>query len=268
MDITIFDWEDCVKPNNHEMLPNTVFRCLLIGESNSGKTNLLLNLLLNDGWLDYNNLILVGASLSQGKYKVIIDGFSNGLNKEAVRTLFSKQQKIKQLSNKLQLNESEIIRITGSGLKLNNTITIKYYDSNDTIPSPAELDKNLKTIIVFDDCVENRNQEAQRSYFTRGRHQGCTVFYLSQSYFQLDRRLIRNNTNFLILFKLSEIDVQHLWTDRVAVDMPHKEFMSFCKEGWEKNYSFIVIDFTSTVESGQKYRHGFDGFYIPSTSLK
>src|SRR5213083_778327 len=144
MDIKLFEWDDCKPVKNHEALPQEVFRCLLIGESGCGKTNILLNLLLNDGWLDYDNLMLVGSSLNQGKYKILIEGFNNGLNKKAIRTIFRKQKKIKEHN----IDEIKLIKFTGEGLKLKDTITVTYYAYHEQIPSPPELDKNVKTAIV------------------------------------------------------------------------------------------------------------------------
>ena len=77
--------------------------------------------------------------------------------------------------------------------------------------------------------------------------------------------MIRMNSNFLILFRLSKLDIQNLHKDRIAIDMDLQEFSTFCNEGWNKtDYSFIVIDFTQKPSSGKKYRHGFDVLYIPS----
>jgi tRNA U34 5-carboxymethylaminomethyl modifying GTPase MnmE/TrmE len=42
------------KRNNNELLPNSIRGCV-IGKSGCGKTNSLMNLLLQD-YLDYNNL--------------------------------------------------------------------------------------------------------------------------------------------------------------------------------------------------------------------
>lgn len=81
----VYDWDENIKRNQD--FPNS-FRCLLIGESNSGKTCLLLKFLLEKQWLDYNNLILIGNSLYQLKYRIIIEAFENGYSKEEVRILF------------------------------------------------------------------------------------------------------------------------------------------------------------------------------------
>ena len=55
---------------------------MIIGKSNCGKTTLLLNLLLKPGWLDYNNLLLLGNSLRQLEYQIIKRDFKRDLLEE------------------------------------------------------------------------------------------------------------------------------------------------------------------------------------------
>ena len=60
----IFEWDNDKKRNNSDLFPD-IFRCLIIGESNCGKTSLLLKYLLESSplghesstnLLDYNYL--------------------------------------------------------------------------------------------------------------------------------------------------------------------------------------------------------------------
>ena len=53
--------------HNNPLLPRNI-RGLIIGKSNCGKTTLLLNLLLQPDWLDYNHLYVFGRSLHQQEY--------------------------------------------------------------------------------------------------------------------------------------------------------------------------------------------------------
>jgi ABC-type lipoprotein export system ATPase subunit len=51
------------KRNNSPLLPDSIRACI-VGKSGCGKTNLLLNLLLND-YLDYDHLYIFDKSLHQ-----------------------------------------------------------------------------------------------------------------------------------------------------------------------------------------------------------
>jgi len=246
----LLEWKEISREwNNHDSLPKEPFRCLVIGESNSGKTCLLFQLLLKDNWLNYDNLILVGDSLHQEKYKILQYGLENGLNKAQIREIFNQQEEI----HKHKVCKFKVIEGLGLQLKKKQIISCSFISSFDLVPDPNDLDANNKTVVVFDDVIHKKNQEITKAWFTRGRHANAIVFYLSQSNFALDRRMIRMNSNFLILFRLSKLDIQNLHKDRIAIDMDLQEFSTFCNEGWNKtDYSFIVIDFTQKPEFWKK----------------
>ena len=53
--------------------------------------------------------------------------------------------------------------------------------------------------VVFDDMLDS-NQKVLDSFFTRGRHFDLDVCHLSQSYFDLPKKTIRNNSNIIQVF--------------------------------------------------------------------
>ena len=55
-----------------------------------------------------------------------------------------------------------------------------------------------------------KNSSQIDEFFTRGRHEDLDVYYISQSYFPLQRQSIRNNTDRVILFKKTLRDVQSM----------------------------------------------------------
>ena len=65
-----YSWRTITKRENSPLLPQNI-RGLIIGKSNCGKTTLLLNLLLQPEWLDYNHLYVFGKSLHQPEYKIL-----------------------------------------------------------------------------------------------------------------------------------------------------------------------------------------------------
>ena len=70
MEVKNLSWDSMTARSNHKLLPKNV-RGLIIGKSDCGKTTLLLNLLLNPGWLDYNKLFVFSKSLFQPEYQVL-----------------------------------------------------------------------------------------------------------------------------------------------------------------------------------------------------
>ena len=84
-----------------------------------------------------------------------------------------------------------------------------YKTSNEFKP----INKYKRSVVIFDDMLGARNSSQMDEFFTRGRLETLTVFYISQSYFAISRESIRNNSDRLILFKQTLRDVQSMYYD-------------------------------------------------------
>lgn len=123
--------------------------------------------------------------------------------------------------------------------------------------------ENVKpnSIFIFDDVICEK-QTNMRSYFCMGRHKNIDLFYLSQSYTHIPKHLIRENTNFLILFKQDDANLKHIYNDfSISHDMDFNAFKHMCLLCWEDNFGFVVIDTENTIQNG-KYRKGLDHFIL------
>ena len=80
----------CTRDNN-PWLPSNI-RGLIIGKINCGKTTLLLNLLLQPHWLDYNHLYVFGKSLHQQGYQILKRRYEVGLSKSQVANILHNQE--------------------------------------------------------------------------------------------------------------------------------------------------------------------------------
>lgn len=93
-----------------------------------------------------------------------------------------------------------------------------------------------------------------------GRHKRIDCFYLSQSYAHIPKHIIRENTNFLILFKQDVTSLKHISNYfNISSDMTFDEFRTICNDIWENKYDFLVIDYESNVNNG-RYCKCFDQF--------
>ena len=86
----VLELEPRMNFQHHPNLPSS-FRMLIIGSSASGKTCLLLNFLLETGFMDYNNLIIFTPTKSQQEYQLLYHGYSNGLSKESIAAILLNQ---------------------------------------------------------------------------------------------------------------------------------------------------------------------------------
>ena len=85
-----YSWKTTSSRQNSPLLPSNI-RGLIIGKSNSGKTTLIFNLLLQPDWLDYDHLYVFGKSLHQPEYQIIKKGFTAGLSKQQISNIFIQQ---------------------------------------------------------------------------------------------------------------------------------------------------------------------------------
>ena len=246
------------KRKNCPMLPRNI-RGLIVGKSGCGKTTLLINLLLQPDWLDYNHLYVFGKSLHQPEYKILRKGLESGLSKEQIANIFKKQQDVlKLVLDPLKLIDSYI----EEGGEAHGSIKANFYDDcSDQIPDPTELNDQEKNLLILDDCLLEKQTKSE-AYYTRGKHNNCDTFYISQNYFRLPRQTIRENANLIILFPQDSKNITHIHADHCAADMSIKEFKDFCHTVWSKVYNFVTIDLSSTKFNG-KYRQNFDTFFFP-----
>ena len=53
---------------------------------------MVINLLFQPGWLEYNHLYVFGKSLRQQEYKVLRKGFEADLSKQQISNVFNSQE--------------------------------------------------------------------------------------------------------------------------------------------------------------------------------
>ena len=184
------------------------------------KFSMLMNLLLQPEWLDYNHLYVFGLSLHQMEYQVLKKGFEIGLNKKQLTNLFMNQKVIKEN----RLTPLEVLNEYGGVCK--GKIKADFFSDCTLVPDPAELNKDEKNLLILDDCILGKQNKAE-AYYTRGRHNNCDTFYISQNYFLLPRQTIRENANFIILFQQDMKNLNHIHADHCANDMTLDEFKIF-----------------------------------------
>lgn len=130
------------------------------------------------------------------------------------------------------------------------------FSNNCDVISPEEAKRN--SVFIFDD-IACEKQDTIRNYFSMGRHHQLDSFYLCQTYTRIPKHLIRDNANFLVIFKQDNMNLKHIYSDHVNSDMTFKTFQDVCVECWNANYGFLVIDKESPLNEG-RYRKSFDCF--------
>lgn len=134
------------------------------------------------------------------------------------------------------------------------------FTASQNIIEPNQMKEN--SLVVFDDVINDRgiNKTVVRNIFTLGRHRSLDVVYIVQSYTKLDKHLIRDNCNFIIVFKQDELNLKHIFNDfGVNADMKFEKFRELCQDCWRENFGFVCISLEHEVNAG-RYRKNFNEY--------
>uniref|UniRef100_A0A8D8TTN8 Uncharacterized protein n=1 Tax=Cacopsylla melanoneura TaxID=428564 RepID=A0A8D8TTN8_9HEMI len=101
------------------------------------------------------------------------------------------------------------------------------FSANEEVISPNHVKSN--SIIIFDDVISDSRQNNIKQFFSFGRHFSCDSFLLAQTYSAINKQLIRDNANFIILFKMDETNLRHVYNDFVNTDFSYYQlFLNLC----------------------------------------
>ena len=226
-----------IKFNHNSNLPNS-FRMLIVGSSGSGKTYLLLKMLLTPKFLDYDNLIIFSTTINQPEMVLLKTAFDDGLSKEAIIDIFNIQNlyKEKTISKIVEIYKNSVDEI---GTKIKTLFSTDA--SKITLPNNLKP-KRAKHLIIFDNVINNKNQDVMKQYFTRGRHNNCNCIYLSQNFYDLDKNNIRNNSNFFIFFKLNNRDKESIYRDIFSYSFDKEQFDKLYNDIFNEQYGYIAYN--------------------------
>ena len=174
MDLYIRDVDEYTKDlrQGNKFAPAWPFRMVVSGSSDSGKTTMIMNLLMGnkkikeDGerYILCNDVVLIGKFLHEPKWGIVRD-FYNKLADEGEDVSFR------------ALSPSEI-------------------------PDVEEFDPNRATVVVFEDLMNmpKKIQERIADYFSSGRHSNVSPIYVSQRFFLIPKT-IRENLTYISLHR-------------------------------------------------------------------
>jgi Poxvirus A32 protein len=135
---------------------------------------------------------------------------------------------------------------------------IKYHTFCNTVEVLSPEEASFNSVFIFDDVMCDQ-QHKMREFFSMGRHKSIDCFYLCQTYAKVPKHLIRDNTNFIVLFRQDDLNIRHVYDDHVNPDVSFDQFKAMCRLCWEKQYDFLTVDKTREVKNG-RFRLGFDRF--------
>ncbi|ESO86698.1 hypothetical protein LOTGIDRAFT_166973 [Lottia gigantea] len=217
-----------VKVKHKEIFPNNPMFMCICGSSGSGKTHLTFNMLTTPNLLDFDSLYIYTTTPEQSYYQFL--KALEYLPKKDVQDLFLYYEE-----------EVEIKDIINNYIEGKNPTDIKVFlTKNVNDLDLSNIDSKRKNLILFDDCVAQRNQAVQQEFFTKGRHHKCHC--ISQSFYGMDSMFIRKKANCFLLFELNDKDLSQI-IQSINHGMDRDAFRKVCKAQWrnpdEHGYVFV-----------------------------
>ncbi|GET50438.1 hypothetical protein RIR_jg33214.t2 [Rhizophagus irregularis DAOM 181602=DAOM 197198] len=167
MDLYVYNLDEYTTDSRqgNEFAPSWPFRLAVAGSSDSGKTTMIINLLMGDKkakedgerYILCDAVILVGRYLDEPKWAVVRDFF-----------------------------KEEEIPFTAV--------------SHSEIPNVKDFNSTQATVVIFEDLMDapKKTQDLITGFFTHGRHKNISCIYVAQRFFTIPKA-IRENVNYISL---------------------------------------------------------------------
>jgi len=228
MEYTLYD-NDEYQPleQGNKYSPTWPFRMVVAGSSDSGKTTMLLNLLIGTKMVDKEN----GSRYILCNDVILIAKFPDEPKWNIVRDFFNELAETEDVSFKA-LPPSEI-------------------------PDIDKFNPERSTIAIFEDLMHESKkiQEQIAKYFTHGRHRNISPIYVAQRFFAI-YKTIRDNATYILIHRGggSLFDLKNIlnrYTEYSDHLVPIIDDLTMKKE-------FVVIDTRRSRDDPLSIRHMWD----------
>lgn len=138
---------------------------------------------------------------------------------------------------------------------------IRITEGFSTLPNLDDFDYKVNHLVIVDDLVLSRNQERICDFYIRCRKLGCSVVYLSQSYFLIPK-VIRNNCSYMTLLKLSGQREVNVILSEFGLGVTKDQLLKIYTEATRQKMSPLSIDLEAEPE--ERFRRGFGELLDPA----
>jgi len=196
------------------------FRGALVGSSGSGKSNVVINLIFSINAFD--KILFFCKSPEEPLYQFFFDA-------------------VRAIEEKLGV---EILTVS---------------TDLDELPDIDSFDPKLSTLLVFDDIITSASAKLQNvaDVWIRGRKNGVSSLFLSQSFFHIPK-LIRSNTDLFFFKRLGKKDLTLVMSD-FSLNKTSAELLAMynsCNTNDITN--FFLIDLSPGQDQRLVFRHNFN----------
>ena len=129
------------------------------------------------------------------------------------------------------------------------------------LPDLDKYDRETNSLIVLDDLVNEpaKDQRPIADYFIRARKKGCSLIYISQSYYAVPK-LIRDNLTNLIIKQVSSMKNLTMIAREYDLGLEKKDLVKIYKEATEgSKQNFLMIDLEGNPK--ERFRKNLDEYF-------
>ena len=227
----MINFDECTNENKINHNPNWPYildhpyRILIVGGSESGKTNTLLNLINNQP--DIHKIYLYAKDPYEDKDQILI-------------------KKRESVGLKHFIDPKAFIEYS-------NDMHDVYENINDYNP-----DKENKISIVFDDMIADMIDNKKLNsivteLFIRGRKLNISFVFIMQSYFKVPKDVRLNTTHFFIMKIPNKRELQQIAIDHSS-NINTKVFIKIYNKCTDEPYSFLVNNTTLSLDDPLRFR--------------
>jgi energy-coupling factor transporter ATP-binding protein EcfA2 len=126
------------------------------------------------------------------------------------------------------------------------------------MPDLDKFDKTQNNLVVMDDLVGEKNQKPMEDFFLRSRKKGCSLVYITQSYYQVPK-MIRNNLTYLIIKQISSMKNLVMISREYDLGLDKQDLINMYEDATENKAGFLMIDLEANPKD--KFRKNFDEIY-------
>ena len=235
------------------LYPTHPVRCIITGDSESGKSVILTNLILQN-FNEYKKIYIYSPSLHEDFYQKLIKCFSIYIPIHIIPNIFIEDDIVKVID---EICSDEDLEKSDTEIETNQSI--------EELILPQEYDDG--GIIILDYFNEKEmNGLRIQAMFKRSRHNTLSIFIISQDYYEIPKRTIRATGNIFHIFKPNNFrDVQNIYQDKASVDMTLNEFIYLTGTCWNEKHQPLTIGMTKYKYTG-RYRLGLISIFVPESS--
>lgn len=229
-------------------IAKTPMSAYICASKNSGKSTLLLNMILRHWKGEFNSIIWVSPTAKLDKKIQVL---------KETPGLLAKNEKLIKLMKKL--NKTRRILGDTEDLDYPDKMQDEDYMEELTVDFLLELLSDQKKVIeqfgksfgdnillVLDDCIESNIIKDKRftDFIFKSRHFKISCIIISQSYFSLPKRIRLNSTQMIIFFTGNKKELKSIYEEN-ANNISFDKFEEFFYKATNESYGFLNINYNN-----------------------